>query len=320
MNLKWFSFLFGTFYKDQTSNNDFSGFLEFYILNIFSFLVLGIAYYFQFYYKYEVETENVVASVRGTIFGTEYRNRVSRVYGIENTVKVQTRDPKLGKVIEGTEVDVKNGEKASVSSTDVAAGIRSVKKEVLAAKDFQSSFTREHILEDFKKEDLKKEQVRGFIRKVREHNEKDVKFIQKMKDRGLIDDEEKTETPTPNVTRPTPSPSPTATPVPSATSTPSATPTPTPTPTLNTDPALQSVTPRTVAPGAKFFINGTNFTKDRNVSQIKTARIGTVQVPFSVIDGQTLFVTAPAQSGVYDIGIVTVSDKELILPKALTVQ
>lgn len=266
---------------------------------------------------YEVETENVVASVRGTIFGTEYRDRVSRVYGIENTVKVRTRDPKVGKPIEGSEIDVKNGEKASVSSADVLAGIRSVKKEALAAKDFQSTFTRGHTLEDFKKEDLKKDQVRGFIRKVREHNEKDTKFIQKMRERGLINGEEDDEeqTPTPNITRPTASPTPTPSVV---TETPSPTPTPTPTP--SPEPTLESVTPKTVSPGASLFINGTNFTKDRNISQIKTVRIGTAQVSFSVIDAQTLFVTAPAQLGIYDVGIVTASGTELVLPKALTVQ
>ena len=55
---------------------------------------------------WEVRTTNAVAVVRGSAFGMEYRNGVSRVLGAEHTIKVAALDPKTGDKLAESEVDV----------------------------------------------------------------------------------------------------------------------------------------------------------------------------------------------------------------------
>jgi hypothetical protein len=50
--------------------------------------------------EWEVKTSNAVATVRGTAFGTEYRDGRSRFVGSENTVAVKPIDPKTNAVME----------------------------------------------------------------------------------------------------------------------------------------------------------------------------------------------------------------------------
>lgn len=56
--------------------------------------------------SWEVKTTNAVAVVRGTAFGMEYKNGVSRVLGAEHTVKVSPLDPKTGDKLADKEVEV----------------------------------------------------------------------------------------------------------------------------------------------------------------------------------------------------------------------
>ena len=63
--------------------------------------------------SYEVRTDNIVASVRGTIFATEFRNRRSTVFGLQNKVKVIVLDVK-GEPILGSDIEIESGSKVSV--------------------------------------------------------------------------------------------------------------------------------------------------------------------------------------------------------------
>jgi len=65
---------------------------------------------------YEVETGNIVASVRGTIFALEYRNATSTIYGIGNTVKVSAKN-EAGSPIPSTNTDIESGTKVIISGT-----------------------------------------------------------------------------------------------------------------------------------------------------------------------------------------------------------
>ncbi len=67
---------------------------------------------------YEVDTGNIVASVRDSIFALEYRDSTSTVYGIGSTVNVAAKNPQ-GTTVFGTNTNVESGEKAVVSGTSI---------------------------------------------------------------------------------------------------------------------------------------------------------------------------------------------------------
>ncbi len=260
---------------------------------------------------YEVQTENVVASVRGTIFSTEFRNRVSKVYGIESKVKVEARDPVKKQVIEGTGVEVVSGEKVSVSSDQLPAPQKTLTKQSFADDDFRRPTVKKHIEEELEEEDVKKDREREFIRKVKDRNLDDREFLKKLIEKKLI---EASEVPALQITA---SPAPTKT----TTSTPTATKTSTPTPTPDTRPILESISPKSSTPGQKVALNGKNFTTGRNVAQINGVSVGKSRADFSIIDSLTIFVTVPpdAVSGTHDVSATTTAGETLSLPAALTI-
>lgn len=62
--------------------------------------------------SYEVETETMVAAVRGTSFNVTYRDRMATVMVTESSVAVTPRDPATGALREDAHVVVDEGEKA----------------------------------------------------------------------------------------------------------------------------------------------------------------------------------------------------------------
>ena len=77
---------------------------------------------------YEVETENMVASVRGTEFRVQFANGVSTIEVFENTVSVQAIDPKTGEPIEGGFIELFAGEKALIDSANLPSKNKPLKK------------------------------------------------------------------------------------------------------------------------------------------------------------------------------------------------
>ncbi len=276
---------------------------------------------------YEVQTENVVASVRGTMFTTQFRNKKSEVSGIENTVRVQARDPKLKKIIEGVLTDVKTGEKTEVNSDDLPSRTKVMRAITMNDEDFRKQALKKNIINHFEREDMDNAQVRMFMRKIKERNLTDRPFIEKMKARHLDEgDTLISPTLTPRVS-PTPTrsatPNPTvirtATPVPTATAT--ATPVPTPTPTAVVyQPILESVYPRSLSAGQQFTLNGSYFKTSSGISQISAVHVGATAVQFSVLDSLTIFGYAPQLPGTHDVSITTKEGRKLTLTQALTIQ
>jgi len=296
---------------------------------------------------YEVETENTVASVRGTIFSTEFRNKITKITGIEHKVNVKAKNPKTNTVIAGSDVDVDSGEETNVDNNVPVNGAKKLIKRVLANDDFQKETLKEKIIEHVEQEDLSREEVRKIVRLVREHNQRDAAFIKRMIERRLLDQDGSpapstsatprvTITPKPSATltpRPTPTASatpkptetltPTPTPTVQATPTPISTPVPTPSP-IALSPVAQSISPKTVTAGQEIVINGMNFKNSKgDITFVAQVIIGGMNASkFNALDSLTIFATPSANlaPGVYDVTIVDTSGDKSTLSQVLTIQ
>lgn len=77
---------------------------------------------------YQVETENMVAAVRGTDFLVTSFAGVSAVLVYENEVEVQAVDPKTGQLLDGGFIKLFAGEKAVVDSANLPSKDKPLKK------------------------------------------------------------------------------------------------------------------------------------------------------------------------------------------------
>lgn len=284
---------------------------------------------------YEVETENTVASVRGTIFSTEFRNKITKVTGIESRVRVKAKDAKTNTTIAGSDLDIESGEETTVDDKAVAA--KRLAKRVLSNEDFRRDAIKEKILDHIDREDIQKDQVRQIVRRIREQNVNDRPFIQKLIERRLVEQDgsplptrsplptaKPTLTPRPT---PTPTPVPTLKPTPTATPTPMSTPTPTPTPVptaVSVSFSAESLSPKLVKVGQEFIINGKNFKNSRgDVTYVTQVMIGGMNAyRFNVLDQLSIFATpnpylAP---GTYDVTVMGSAGEKSTLSQSLTIQ
>lgn len=293
---------------------------------------------------YDVRTETTVASVRGTIFGTEYKNKKAQITGIEGKVKTKARDTATQKDIDGTDTDVEPGETINVDATSLPNPKQKLVKRMLASDDFKKPFVQNMLL-DIEPDDIKNPenaQLRTFIRDAIEKRIDDPVFKAKMQDRPIMQRIiQRIQSPLPSrlpATRlpsasPRPSllisPSPLIKPSPLATplTTPLSSSTPTSSPTLvvsNTPeplpPLLRSVLPKIVRPGEQFALNGERFVEGRNLPAIAEVMVGSAGVPFSTIDSFTLFVTTPELApGTYTVFVRAKNGLKAQLPDALTI-
>ena len=233
--------------------------------------------------SYEVRTDNIVASVRGTIFVTEFRNNRSTVFVLQNKVKVSVFDVK-GEPILGSDIEIESGSKVAVALGD-----------------------RETISQPITNEDLRKPVI--------DRNLETTLRVSPSPSPQASSSPRQTVTPTP---KPVSTPTPTLVPI--APTQNQITPTPTPPPPENTEVTFDSVFPKSVSSGEEFTLNGTNFITGRNIRQVASVTLNTISVKFAVIDGQTVFATAELNSGVYDVSLVTVSGKTLTLKGALSIK
>ncbi len=248
---------------------------------------------------YEIQTDTVVASVRGTVFRTEFRNNIARIYGIEHQVHVHAVDKKTQKGIPGTDIDINSGEKTEVDVVALAATPHALQKQLIETTDLQQKPHLRRHLQELDDADRQDPQIKHLLERLK----------------LLV-------TPTPTASKsPTPKPSPSlsVSPLPSEIIIPTSTPTATPSQTPPLNPALDYIFPRTVSAGAQFTINGSNFIIGSN-KQISAVFIGQLPVAFNTIDSTTIFANAPQSAGVYDISLTTSAGSTLLLPRALTVQ
>lgn len=284
---------------------------------------------------YEVNTENTVASVRGTIFGVSHKNGVTSTYGVESKVKVSVLDKTTGKPIDSTSIEITSSEKVSVNREE-AQEKKNLAKKLFENDDYTRQDMKKMIEKTMEQQDLRDEKVKSFMKKVIERNDSDKEFMKKIRERRLDilnGTPTPSKTPSPSVTPKasstatptasvTPTPTSSATPTPSQTSAPSTLLSPTPTPSVDTSPILESVTPRSVSTGTQFIVNGRYFMVGRDTKQITGVSVGGIPAQFTVLDSLTIFITPPTslQPGIYDVGATTNSGSILLLKQAITIQ
>jgi len=256
---------------------------------------------------YEVETGNIIASVRGTIFAMEYQGKTSQVYGIGNTVNVTARNEDV--FYKDTSVDVASGEKVIISGLPTTTN-SPLPKQAITDIDLNKDVIRRNILE-LNDEDLKRDDEEDNNRDDSSWHKGVKKLLKRLSD--LYRSPSPTTTPKVSKT-PTPTPTPTKTPTPS--STPTATPTPTPIPSI----ILESVYPSTVSYGQSFTINGSNFMIG-STKQIQNVKVGTQSIQFAVIDSLTIIAyPGSTPAGTYDVSVTSITGVQKTLANALTIQ
>lgn len=243
---------------------------------------------------YEVETENMVAAVRGTAFAVRFYGSGSDLLVLEGIVRAKVKDPKTSQIIPGLEIEVKTGFKISIDSKNLPKILSDIKIKAITADDLEPDIIKDNL----------------------DTLEKPFELIVKP-----------TSSPSPVTTRlviPTKSIDPISTVKPTPSPTPTIRPTPTPTPEpvyIYAHPpqtTIQSVTPkeldREINP--KFAINGTKLFGTKSVLLNKTS------ISFVVIDESTIFATANPNllPGIYDVSIITSGGATLTLPSAINIR
>lgn len=244
---------------------------------------------------YEIESDDAVAAVRGTVFRMRHRNKETSVQGIERTVRLMRKDAQ--------------GRRNEASAVDLPEGF--VSERIARLGQSQASGTPIPLrrLTDAERKE------RVFQRILQERNRLDELFSS-------------SPTPVPVVSlqvtassRPSPTLapviSPLATPAPTLIPVTLQTPTPTPTPVPV---ALQSTFPSTISSGETFSLEGSGFTVGRNTPTIASVVVGSAPATFSIVGFSSIFVTPTLGAGVYDVSVVTVEGRKVTLPNAITIR
>lgn len=250
---------------------------------------------------YEIESDDAVAAVRGTVFRMRHRNKETSVQGIERTVRLMRKNAQ-GKREESGAVDLPEG---FVSDRVARLGQSQASGTPIPLRRITDAERKERILQ----------------RLLQERNRLDELF---------------SPTPTPVAspratvsTRSSPTPipvvsvrivpSPTLTPVILQTTlpTPSATLAPAPTPVPVT---LQSTFPSTISSGETFSLEGGGFTVGRNTPTVTSVFVGAALAKFSIVGTSSIFVTSALGAGTYDVTVVTGDGSKVTLPNGITIR
>lgn len=269
---------------------------------------------------YEIQTQNSVASIRGTIFSTQFLKNKSKILTLENKVSVAAFDPKSEKPIATEGININQGEKLILDNANLPSGKNPLKNLSIVATDLIESVIKNSldeediinpiILEIYKGLNLPLPSPQSVLRYedvVERKNTITPVPTAEIKPSVIIKPSPKVSaTPTPNLTR-SPQVSPSASPIQPATVT--ATPIPT---------AINSIKPNTVNAGdnSEIIVNGTK------LFSVRTVLIGTQKASFFAADETSIFARVPTSltAGVYDVRVILTSGGELTLSQVLTVK
>ncbi|HUQ30225.1 MAG TPA: FecR domain-containing protein [Candidatus Paceibacterota bacterium] len=245
---------------------------------------------------YEIQTQNMVAAVRGTSFNVTYKDGVTTVEVEESAVAVTPLDPKTGARMEDKTVVIPQGKKAAV---DQAKGNTTVVSD-LTAKDKSDSWF------DFN--------------------------VQLEKDAEKNAPPSNVPPPAP-VATPKPLPTPTPTPVvpsPTPVPPPALTPTPPPPTSGGSDTfvpgapiALARITPTSVSAksGEVITLSGSGLHSVVSLSLVAQNDLNPIDMSFKVVTDTTITFTLPSgvMPGLYNIVGVSAMEQGSSLDRALTV-
>lgn len=248
---------------------------------------------------YEIESDDAVAAVRGTVFRMRHRNKETSVQGIERTVRLTRKDAQ-GKRNEASAVDLPEG---FVSDRIVRLGQGQVSGTPIPLRRLTDVERKERVLQ---------------------------RILQEYDRLNELFSSSPTQVPVASLQATVSSrPSPTLAPVISPLATPAPTlipvtlQTPLPTPSAAPTPvpvALQSTFPSTISSGETFSLEGSGFTVGRNTPTIASVIVGSTPAAFSIVGFSSIFVTSALGAGVYDVSVVTVEGRKVTLPNAITIR
>lgn len=134
---------------------------------------------------YEIETENVVANVRGTVFGIQFRNGTTQVIGVQHSVRVDGWNPGIEQAIMrvGTMVDPR--EKLTVSGP-VTATSPAFRTDFIMPADLQNEEIKDNMIDLLEPAEAQDPMIRGLIEEVRELNPNDAELIRQIELKGLL--------------------------------------------------------------------------------------------------------------------------------------
>lgn len=123
---------------------------------------------------WEVETTNIIATVRGTAFGVEHKEGKSSVVGSENELAVYLVDPETQKAVEETRVVISPDKFIEVKEEEVTAIKEKPKMLAQALRDAPEAVLEEDWVKRGKAEDVKFEEKLNDLRRP-EIKEKDLR-------------------------------------------------------------------------------------------------------------------------------------------------
>jgi hypothetical protein len=248
---------------------------------------------------YEIESDDAVAAVRGTVFRMRHRNKETSVQGIERTVRLMRKDAQ-GKRQEAGAVDLPEG---FVSERILRFQQGSASGTPIPLRRLTDAERKERILQRILQERDRLDELFG-------------SSPAPVVSPRLTASPRASATPTPlPVTSTLAVPSPTLAPVILQTPLPTPTPAPTPVPVV-----LQSTFPSTVSSGETFSLEGNGFTVGRNTPVVASVFVGSTPAKFSIVGSSSIFVTPTVGAGTYDVTVVTTDDRKVTLPNAITIR
>ena len=251
---------------------------------------------------YEIETENMVASVRGTVFASKFVSHISSIYVLENKVGVKVKNPKTKEVLEDVFnfIQVEEGEKTSVDTNKLPTKSNPLKKSLITKDDLDQELIKENLGGEYLERESIQKLFLKLIQAISPNPTSTNKTLNQSTDSGA------TNSSSPVLIQ--------------QVSTFTPTPTPTPTPVPKPESTIELVIPNTIeasnASGAEFAING------NNLFGTKKVLLNQINLGFFVVDTSTIFASLPenVEPGIYDVSIVTSSNKTLTLNQALQIR
>jgi len=141
--------------------------------------ILGKGEYF------EIETENVVANVRGTVFGIQFRDGVSQVIGIQHSVRVDGWDPVGQRAIAQIGTLVDSREKLRVQGPAAARSAVFLTTPIMP-EDLQNEEIKRNMIDLLEPAEAQDPMILDLIKETQQLNPQDKDLLRMIQLKGFI--------------------------------------------------------------------------------------------------------------------------------------
>ncbi|PIT92795.1 MAG: hypothetical protein COU08_00505 [Candidatus Harrisonbacteria bacterium CG10_big_fil_rev_8_21_14_0_10_42_17] len=106
---------------------------------------------------YEVQTENMVAAVRGTVFATLVKDGISSLFVLESKVQAKARNPLTKEIIPGTDIAVTAGSKIIINNANLPSKEHPIEILPISWEDLELDIIKQNITEKLRNSDALKD-------------------------------------------------------------------------------------------------------------------------------------------------------------------